>query len=255
MRVRWSSVCILGVLLAFFLTACAPSNSVTDPTGTTTVVDITTATTYSSSVADATSITHLHESTRGNEQATSTTIPQNTTTTIYRTYAQKYKIFSTLDEYCDFVKTANEQTLRSIFTKKKYDGSSYFDEENFEIILKDRQYLLPVLPAGYAFKSIRMETYDPMTITLERDGEEYYIYCSMSQTQKYPSVEEDDSFLKQDGTKVIVNNLPDNALNPGGGTCYWEENGYECSANFTQTNKKHVWDLVKSFEMKIVPIK
>ncbi len=255
MNIKRQSVFLLCIVLALFLTACAPTSSVTDPTGTTTVADIATTTTCSSTVADATTVIQGKESTRGNGPMTTTTIPQSTTTTIYRTYAQKYKIFPTLDEYCDFVKTANEQTLRSIFTKKEYDGSSYFDEENFEIILQDRQYFLPVLPVGYAFKFIKMETYDPMTIALERDGEEYYIYCSMSQTQKYPSVEEDDSFLKQDGTKVTVNNLPNNPLNPGGGTCYWEENGYQCSIQFTQANKEQVWDLVKAFEMKIVPIK
>ncbi len=253
MRIRRLIVCLLGVFITFFLTACTPTKP-TDTTVTTTFVNInTTTTTRYPSTLVGTTTTHTRVDVPSNQTTINTTSSQGTTKLCY-SYPQKYKAFTTIEDYCNFVKTADEQTLRSIFTKKEYDGSPYFEKKAFEIILQDRQYLLPVIPTGYTLKHIRLETLDPMTVVLEWEEEEYAISCFMSRTEKMPGVEEDDSFFKQDGTKVTVDNWPSISLDAGGGICYWEESGYQCFIWFTKENKEQVWDLVKAFELKIVSI-
>ena len=258
MKIRQLMACLFGVFLTLLLTACTPTKP-TNTTVTTTFFNINTTTKYPSTLAGTTT-THTRTDVPSNQTTINTTSSQGTTILCY-SYPQEYKTFTTIEDYCNFVKTADEQTLRSIFTKKEYDGSLYFKKETFEIILQDRQYLLPVIPTGYMFKGIRLRTLDPMAVILEREAEEYAISCFMNRTEKILSVEEDDSFFKQDGTffkqdgtKVTVVMNPDISLYAGGGTCYWEENGYQCFIRFTKENKKQVWDLVKAFELKIVSI-
>ncbi len=251
MRIRQLIVCLLGVFLTLFLTACMPTKP-TDTTVTTTFVNINTTTRYPSTLAGTTT-THTRADVPSNQTAINTTPSQGTTKLCY-SYPQKYKAFTTIEDYCNFVKTADEQTLRSIFTKKEYDGSPYFEKKTFEIILQDRQYLLPVIPTGYTLKGIRLKTLDPMTVALEWEEKEYAISCFMSRTEKMPGVEEDDSFFKQDGTRVSVDYYPVDGPMSGDGTCYWEESGYTCFMYFTKENKEQVWDLVKAFELKIVSI-
>lgn len=253
MRIRRLLVGLLGAFLIFFVTACSPTKP-TDTTVTTTLADSNITTTHPSPPAETTA-PHTQENTRSDKTTITTTASQSTTskpTSI--TYPQKYKAFTSLDDYCHFAKTVDEQELRSFFTKKNYDGSQYFDEKTFEIILQDRQYLLPVIPTGYTFKGIELATINPMVIAFERDEKEYAVCCRMSKTKKRLDVEENDSFFKQDGTKVTVAYYPSNAVHAGGGTCYWEESGYQCFTRFTKENKEQMWDFIKSFELKIVSI-
>ena len=227
-----------------FVTACVPSKP-TDTTVTTTFADKNTTTT--TFVGTATTCTK--EKTPSKETTiTTTTIPGRKT---YVSYSQKQKAFISLDDYCHFVKTVNEQELRSIFEKKEYDGAMYFDKDKFQIILQDCQYFLPVIPVGYTFKYIRLATIDPSLISFEQDNIEYCIFCFMSKEEKMTYMQENESFLKSDGTKVVVEYSP---IDDGGGTCYWEESGYKCFAWFKKENKKQMWDLIKAFELKIMPI-
>ncbi len=250
MRIRRLIVCLLGVFITFFLTACTPTKP-TDTTVTTTFVNInTTTTTRYPSTLVGTTTTHTRVDVPSNQTTINTTSSQGTTKLCY-SYPQKYKAFTTIEDYCNFVKTADEQTLRSIFTKKEYDGSMYFDKDKFQIILQDCQYFLPVIPVGYTFKYIRLATIDPLLISFEQDNIEYCIFCFMSKEEKMTYMQENESFLKPDGTKVVVEYSP---IDDGGGTCYWEESGYQCFAWFKKENKKQMWDLIKAFELKIMPI-
>ena len=131
------------------------------------------------------------------------------------------------------------------------DGSGYFDKKTFEIILQDQQYFLPTIPNGYTFKSISMFTLEPLLVVFKQNGKEYGIFCFMSKEKKMTYMQENESFLKSDGTKVVVEYSP---IDDGGGTCYWEESGYQCFAWFKKENKKQMWDLIKAFELKIMPI-
>ena len=242
---------LLCAFLMLFVTACVPTKP-TNTTVTTTFDNSNTTTTYPS-ISIETTDPPTQETTQNSKTTTTTTTSQSTTSkpTIYVTYPQKQKRFTSLDEYCQFVKTVDEQELRSIFTMQNSDGSGYFDKKTFEIILQDQQYFLPVIPVGYTFKYIRLATIDALLISFEQDNIEYCIFCFMSKEEKMTYMQENESFLKSDGTKVVVEYSP---IDDGGGTCYWEESGYQCFAWFKKENKKQMWDLIKAFELKIMPI-
>lgn len=241
---------LLCAFLMLFVTACAPSKP-KDTVVTTTLDDSNNITTHPSTSIETT-VPQTQETTQSDKTTNPTTTFQNTTyPTTSNPHPRKHRVFTSLDEYCDFAKTIDEQELRSLFTIKNYDESEYFDEKLFEIILKDRQYLLPVIPKGYMFKSIELSTNNPMVIAFERDEKGYGVFCYMSKEEKMPYTEENECFLKSDGTKVTADYFP--AVN-GGGTCYWEESGYQCFAWFTNENKEEMWNLIKEFELKIMPI-
>ncbi len=251
MRIQRLLMCLLGIFLMLFITACSP----TKPTSTTvtTTFDNSNIITTHPSTSVVTIAPPTQETTQNSKTTTTTTTSQSTTSkpTIYVTYPQKQKRFTSLDEYCQFVKTVDEQELRSIFTMQNSDASGYFNEKTFEIILQDRQYFLPTVPNGYTFKSITMFTLEPLLVVFKQSDKEYGIYCFMSKEEKMPYTEENESFLKSDGTRVTVDYFP--AIN-GGGTCYWEKSGYQCFAWFTNENKEEMWNLIKEFELKIMPI-
>lgn len=46
----------------------------------------------------------------------------------------------------------------------------YFEKDNFQIILQDRQYLLPVVPTGYTFKEISLATINHNMVQYPRKG-------------------------------------------------------------------------------------
>ena len=252
MRIQRPLVCFFGVFLVLFVTACAPTK-LTDTTVTTTFDNGNTTTTHPSTSIETT-VPQTQETTRSDKTKNSTTTFQSITHTTSPPHPKKYKAFTSLDDYCNFAKTVDEQELRSIFTMQNSDDSGYFDEKTFEIILKDRQYFVPIIPTGYTFKGIELSTINPMVIAFEREGKEYALCCYMSKTKKRLDVEEDDSFSKQDGTKVTVDLYPDNSVSAGGGTCYWEESGYQCFTRFTKEDKEKMWDFIKTFELKIMPI-
>ncbi len=247
MKHRSWPLLLAGAVILSFLSACAPNNSVTDPTGTTTVADIATTTTCSSSVADATTVI------QGKESTADKTAAKPTQDCVRPALPQEQ--FQSIEKYRKFMETADRAMLEELFTVKSQDGTETFIETEFDVLLKEQSYLLPILPNEYQFKTITLTARQPMRIQYYYQGNDYVVTCYLSKTEKQQGLMEQDAFTKNDGTQVAVYYDPNTDLVPDTGYCFWDEYGYQCVVYFTQANKEQVWDLVKAFEMKIVPIK
>ena len=152
------------------------------------------------------------------------------------------------------METTDRAMVEELFTVKSQDGTETFVETEFDILLKEQSYLLPMLPNEYQFKTITLTARQPMRIVYDYQGNEYVVTCYLSKIQKQQGLVEQETFTKNNGTQVAVCYDPNTNLAPDTGYCFWDEHGYQCLVYFTQTNKEYVWDLVKAFELKIVSI-
>lgn len=178
-----------------------------------------------------------------------------TTSTRYISYAQVYKRFSTVEAYCDFLESADEATLRTVFSKKEYDGTMYFHEETFENVLKDREYLVPVIPEGYTLEHICLATLESPKVVLKKGDHTYTVHFAPSKSRKIEGMKTDESFVREDGTPVRVDYFPDNGSLAGGGVCLWDAHGYECDMEYTKEEKETVFELIRKLEFQLVKIK
>lgn len=162
---------------------------------------------------------------------------------------QEYKAFNSIKDYVSFVKSADLALLKETFTKLGSDFKPEFDASKFEMLLEHRQFVRPVLPSDYTIQSLVMATYDPLTVNCTYQDTALSFVCYLNTADKWDG-HADKTFRKKGDIAVIVDYFP----NTDGGTCLWEENGYQCAAIFNGENEDAVLGLVKELEMRFEAI-
>lgn len=168
--------------------------------------------------------------------------------------------FSTLEAYEEKVRTL---TTREQFQQKFLESSLYgrytLDEQEFEMLLQDRYFLLPVLPDGCTVTHILFYGYGISEFVVSLPDGNTIGFGVKHEKEDYPKDENgvETTLTNERGLTVthshISGSVGDTFI-PERGDYYWKENGYPCRMSYDGPALASYEAFIKALSFKKIPL-
>lgn len=238
---RKVSMCLIWIAVAVLFSACSgqaeqdflnSSDQTERNTSTAVATHITAEDATHITTGNATTTESSFHNTN-NEKTTTTMTGSITTTTIHVDGPASVMSFSTLEEYKNrLLSMSNSNALSQAFLNASEYGAYSFDESNFEMLLNDHYFLLPLLPAGSSLQKAEFLGNGTTEFTATFFGKNSIYFVCRHNKQVLGEIENAarTTFVNSRGLTIYHDHVRDAGASYGFYT--WQEDGYYCRMSY-----------------------
>ena len=185
-------------------------------------------------------------------------LPATTTTTIYVDGPSSALEFSTLLEYKNKLITLSDKDslYQALLNASEY-GSYSCNESDFEMLLTDRYFLLPLLPAGSTLSNAKFFGNGTSEFTVKlSDGSLAFFVC-LHNRQKPGELENAvrTTLVNSRGSTIVHDHAHDALSDAGYGDYTWKEDNYYCRMPYEGDNLAAYESFLKELSFEKVLLK
>ena len=253
---RKVSMCLIWIAVAVLFSACSgqaehdflnSSDQAERNTSAAVATHITTG--------NATTTESSFHNTNNGETATTMT-GSITTTTIHVNGPASVMRFSTIEEYKNrLLSMSNRNALSRAFLNASEYGAYSFDESNFEMLLNDHYFLLPLLPAGSSLQKAEFlgNGTTEFTATFLNKNSIYFVCRHNKQVPGEIENAARTTFVNSRGLIIYHDHVRDASASYGFYT--WQEDGYYCRMSYEGDPLDAYDQFVKSLSFERISLK